>query len=49
MNQEREVDFQKYCAICKHRDKREEEAPCDECLAYPSNTDSRKPVMFKER
>lgn len=46
---EHEVNFRKYCDICKHRDLPEWEDPCNDCLAEPSNIDSKKPIYFKER
>ena len=45
----KEVYFHKYCKDCQHRDNKEDEEPCDECLNEPSNTYSRKPVYFKEK
>ena len=45
----KEVDFHKYCPLCIHHDKTEEETPCDECMAAPANLYSHKPVMFKEK
>lgn len=50
MNTEtKEVNFYKYCPLCEHRDKADADDPCNECLENPSNVNSRKPVMFKER
>lgn len=46
---EKEVDFHKYCPLCKHKDKGEEEDPCYDCLAESFNIDSRKPVYFEEK
>ena len=46
---DKEVRFDKYCHRCKHRDVPEWEDPCDECLQYPSNEFSHKPVYFEER
>lgn len=44
------VEFDKYCKTCKYRDLKDEEGaePCNECLSYPTNQDSRKPVNYKE-
>lgn len=44
----REVYFDKYCKLCVHKDKEENEKPCNECLSNPVNTNCHKPVMFKE-
>lgn len=46
---DKEVRFDIYCPRCKHRDVPDWEDPCDECLEYPSNEHSRKPVFFEER
>lgn len=43
---EKIVDFT-WCKKCIHRLKRENEEPCNECLDYPSNEDSRRPVKFE--
>ena len=43
------VEFDKYCTKCKFRDKKGSENPCCECLTYPTNENSRKPVNFKEK
>lgn len=43
------VYFDKYCLTCQHFLKEEYEEPCDDCLNYPTNTDSHKPVRWKER
>ena len=40
------VDFRKYCRTCKHRDAPETDEPCNECLEYPVNLYSRKPVNY---
>lgn len=46
---DRIVDFEKYCPLCKYSDQEEYKEPCDTCLTYPVNEDSRKPVEFKEK
>lgn len=43
------VRFDEYCKKCKHKDKKEDETPCDECLDNPVNVDSHKPVKFEEK
>ena len=51
MDQEsqKEVYFHKYCETCKHKDLKEKEEPCEECLEYPTNTDSHKPVKYEQK
>lgn len=46
---DREVRFDIWCDKCKHKDTPESEDPCDECLGYPSNTQSEKPVKWEEK
>lgn len=43
------VRFDVYCRTCKFKDLREDEDPCDYCLANPVNTNSHKPVKYKEK
>lgn len=45
---DKEVYFDKYCATCKHNKVSEESDPCWDCLGYPCNTDSHKPVNWEE-
>lgn len=49
-NDEKEVDFETYCAKCIYKDDDpvNESSPCDECLDSPTNMHSRKPINFKE-
>ena len=42
------VKFNEYCNRCVHKDVKETEDPCNECLNNPSNEDSRSPIYFKE-
>lgn len=42
----KEVYFDNFCAQCMHKDKTEDESPCDECLSKPVNEYSHKPVFF---
>ena len=42
------VNFAAYCLKCVHWAKYQYEDPCNDCLQHPANTDSRKPVYFKE-
>ena len=48
-NDQKEVYFDKYCETCKYLNLDESEYPCYECLNYPSNTNSHKPVYWKEK
>lgn len=43
------VDFEKYCPKCEHYSKSENEDPCWGCLDTPTNTYSHKPILFKEK
>ena len=43
----KEVNFNKYCKLCKHKNIKESESPCDDCLSEPVNTNSEKPVYFR--
>lgn len=45
------VEFDKYCKDCKFKevnDKKGEE-PCNECLSYPTQPNSKKPINFKKK
>lgn len=46
---EKEVDFFKWCPLCKHKDKKESDEPCRDCLEETSNTHSTKPVRLEEK
>lgn len=45
----KEVKFWDWCEKCKYFKTPETEDPCDECLGYPGNEDSHKPVNFKAK
>lgn len=47
VNDNKEVYYNMYCPICKHKDLPDSEDPCDECLMYPVNTHSHRPVNFE--
>ena len=47
IQQEKEVFFDIYCKHCEYHKNTEEQPPCCECLQYPSNINSHKPVKFK--
>jgi len=44
----KEVDFGKYCQLCKYFKNLESDDPCHECLNEPQNMYSHKPVNFEE-
>ena len=46
---EKEVYFGEYCKKCKHEMLKEDEEPCCECLLYPMNQYSHKPVRYEEK
>lgn len=48
-NDYKEVYFGEYCKTCKHKDTPEIEEPCNECLEYPVNLYTHKPVNWKEK
>ncbi len=51
MTGEKEVYFYKYCPLCKYKDEDDkslDSEKCSECLSYPSNTYSHKPINFEE-
>lgn len=45
----KEVYFHEYCKTCEFKNKKEDETPCDECLAEPANLHSHKPVKYKKK
>lgn len=42
------VMYECWCPKCLYCKAPETEEPCNECLTYPINEDSTKPVNFKE-
>lgn len=44
----KEVYFGQYCSKCEYKNRPENANPCWDCLAEPVNTDSHKPLYFKE-
>lgn len=44
---EKEVYFDKYCRTCEHKNLREDQEPCNECLTNPVNLYSHKPIKWK--
>lgn len=45
----KEVDFRLYCPTCKFYALPGEVDPCNTCLAYGHNEDSRRPVLWKDK
>lgn len=43
----KEVYFAEYCKTCKYEKTPEVEMPCTECLDYPVNLYSHKPINWK--
>lgn len=41
-------DFEKYCNKCVHKEKKEIDSPCDECLDTPVNEYTDRPVHFSK-
>lgn len=48
VNEYKEVFFHLYCDKCKHKDVKDVDEPCNECLDYPINQYSHKPMKFEE-
>lgn len=48
INEEKLVEFDKYCQTCRFKDLKEEDEPCAECLDNPVNLFSHKPLKWKE-
>lgn len=46
---DKEVYFHKYCKYCQFGTQDESADPCWDCLQYPSNTESHKPVYFRPK
>lgn len=50
MNEEYlEVNFEKYCKTCQHKELEEKFEPCNRCLEHGCNLNSRKPIMWEEK
>lgn len=45
----KEVYFDQYCQTCQHKDLKESEMPCCECLDECVNTESHKPVRWEKK
>lgn len=46
---DREVRFDIWCSTCKNEKAPEDEDPCYECLNYPVNQYSEKPIKWEEK
>ena len=46
---DKEVYFDQYCEKCIHFKEDEGKDPCDECLTYPMNEYSHKPIKYEEK
>lgn len=46
---DKEVYFDQYCKTCEYEKTPDSEDPCDECLTYPSNAYSHKPMFWKAK
>ena len=46
---DKEVYFDQYCCKCMYEKKKENESPCDICLAIGKREYSHKPQEFKEK
>ena len=42
------VEFDKYCRTCKHKDKNDNEPPCDTCMQWPVQQYSHKPMCWED-
>jgi hypothetical protein len=45
----KEVYFDQYCKTCAHKDVKEKDDPCFDCLQEPSNLNSHKPVKYEPK
>lgn len=48
-NVNEEVDFHKYCPLCKNHKKKDSEEPCHECLRFPAKAFTKKPLKFVKK
>lgn len=42
----KEVYYDQYCETCKHKDVKDTDEPCNECLDKPINLHSHRPVNW---
>ena len=45
----KEVYFHEYCKTCKHKELKEYEEPCDECLSEAINLSTHRPVRYEKK
>lgn len=45
----KEVRFDRYCKLCKHKDLDEKMDPCNECLEVPAREGSVKPEHYEPK
>lgn len=45
----KEVYYYEYCKVCKHRQVKNTDEPCDECLSEPLNLNTHRPVKFEKK
>ena len=43
------VRYDFWCHYCKYKDTDDTEDPCNECMNYPVNEDSTKPICYQEK
>ena len=48
MDNHKEVYYHQYCKTCKHKDLKDSDDPCAECLDTPTNLHSHKPIKWEE-
>lgn len=48
-NSEMMVRYDLWCNKCKHKDIKENDEPCEECLSNPINLNTERPICFKEK
>lgn len=45
----KEVHFHEYCKSCKHKDLKEHDEPCDECMSEFINLNTHRPVNYEKK
>lgn len=48
-NQYKIVNLYKHCPSCRYEEVEEENVPCSECLCYPVNEHTDRPVKWEEK
>ena len=43
------VRYDVWCSKCKHEKVNDINEPCNECLDYPTNTNSKQPMRFEQK